>query len=159
MLVLGVDPGSRITGYGLVQKERNGLTCIHSGTIRMSGQTPLYERIHRIYHSMIDIMNRHRPDELAIEDVFFAKNVQSSLKIGHARGAVLIAAVECGIRIFEYSPMEIKKAVAGYGAAPKEQVRSMIRLMLKLSCEPPLDASDALATAICHLNWTRIKTA
>ncbi len=159
MLVLGVDPGSRVTGYGLVEKGRDGLTCIHSGTIGMSGQTPLYERIHHIYHSMIDIMDRHRPDELAIEDVFFAKNVQSSLKIGHARGAVLIAAVECGIRIFEYSPREIKKAVAGYGAAPKEQVRSVIRWMLKLNCEPPLDASDALATAICHLHWTRINTA
>lgn len=159
MLVLGVDPGSRVTGYGLVQKERDGLTCIQSGTISMSGQMPFHERIHRIYHSMVDIMNRHRPDELAIEDVFFAKNVQSSLKLGHARGAVLIAAVECGLRIFEYSPMEIKKAVAGYGSAPKEQVRSMIRWMLKLHCDPPLDASDALATAICHLNWLRIKIA
>jgi len=159
MLVLGVDPGSRVTGYGLVRKEGSELTCMHSGIITLSGQIPFYERIHRIYHSMIDIMNRHRPEELAIEDVFFAKNVQSSLKIGHARGAVLIAAVECGLRIFEYSPMEIKKAVAGYGSAPKEQVRSMIRWMLKLHCEPPLDASDALATAICHLNWTRIKIA
>jgi len=108
---------------------------------------------------MIDIMNRHRPEELAIEDVFFAKNVQSSLKIGHARGAVLIAAVECGLKIFEYSPMEIKKAVSGYGSASKEQVRSMIRWILKLHNEPPLDASDALATAVCHLNWTRIKIA
>jgi crossover junction endodeoxyribonuclease RuvC len=159
MLVLGVDPGSRVTGYGLVQKERSGLTCIHSGTISLSGQIPFYERIHRIYHSMVEIMNRDRPDELAIEDVFFSKNVQSALKIGHARGAVLIAAVECGLRIFEYSPMEIKKAVAGCGSAPKEQVRSMIRWMLKLRCDPPLDASDALATAICHLNWTRIKIA
>lgn len=159
MLVLGVDPGSRVTGYGLVQKGGGGLTCLHSGTINMSGETPFYERIHRIYHSMVDIMNRHHPDELAIEDVFFHKNVQSALKIGHARGAVLIAAVECGLRIFEYSPMEIKKAVAGYGSASKEQVRSMIRWMLKLSCDPPLDASDALATAICHLHWLRVKIA
>ena len=159
MLVLGVDPGSRVTGYGLVRKEGGGLTCMHSGIIAMSGQMPFYERIHRIYHSMIEIMNRHQPEELAIEDVFFAKNVQSSLKIGHARGAVLIAAVDCGLRIFEYSPMEIKKAVAGYGSASKEQVRSMIRWMLKLHNDPPLDASDALATAICHLNWTRIKIA
>src|SRR3989339_1844589 len=121
MLVLGVDPGSRVTGYGLVRKEGNCLTCMHSGTIAMSGQVPLYERIHRIYHSMVEIMNQHRPEELAIEDVFFAKNVQSSLKIGHARGAVLIAAVECGLRIFEYSPTEIKKAVSGYGSASKEQ--------------------------------------
>jgi crossover junction endodeoxyribonuclease RuvC len=104
---------------------------------------------------MLEIMNRYRPGEMAIEDVFFAKNVQSSLKIGHARGAVLIAAVQCGIRIFEYAPLEIKMSVVGYGRATKEQVRSMTRVILNLSTEPSLDASDALAAAICHLNWTR----
>jgi crossover junction endodeoxyribonuclease RuvC len=92
---------------------------------------------------------------MAVEDIFFHKNLQSSLKIGHARGAVLIAAVQCGIRIFEYSPLEIKKSVVGYGRATKEQVRSMIQIMLKLKNPPPLDASDALAAAVCHLNWIR----
>jgi crossover junction endodeoxyribonuclease RuvC len=159
MLVLGIDPGSRVTGFGLVERERTGLTCIRSGIISLSGEIPFYERIHRIYHSITEIMTQHRPDQLAIEDCFFAKNVKSSLKIGHARGAVLIAAVECGLEIFEYSPLEIKKAVAGYGSASKEQVRSMIRWMLKMTAEPPLDASDALATAICHLNWKRFDAA
>ena len=159
MLVLGVDPGSRVTGFGLVEKEGAGMRCIRSGIIRLPGEAPFYERIHRIYQTMTEIMERHRPDQLAIEDCFFAKNVKSSLKIGHARGAVLIAAVECGLQIFEYTPLEIKKAVAGYGSASKEQVRSMIRWMLKMQSEPPLDASDALATAICHLNWKRFSAA
>lgn len=159
MLVLGIDPGSRVTGFGLVERQGTGLCCIHTGVVSISAQIPFYERIHRIYHSMVELMSRHRPEELAIEDVFFAKNVKSTLKIGHARGAVLIAAVECGLRIFEYTPLEIKKAVAGYGSASKDQVRSMIRCMLKLQTDPPLDASDALATAICHLNWKRFKVA
>jgi len=155
MLVLGVDPGSRKTGYGLVEKKNNQMTCIHSGIISLSGSIPFYQRIHNIFQSMVDIMTRNRPQEMAIEDVFFAKNVKSALKIGHARGAVLIAAVQCGIKIFEYTPLEIKKSVVGYGRASKEQVRSMVQIILNLKTQPNLDTSDALATAICHLNWTR----
>jgi crossover junction endodeoxyribonuclease RuvC len=155
MLVLGVDPGSIVTGYGLVEKKNDQITCINAGTIASSSSIPFYERIHNIFRSMVEIMGRYSPDEMAIEDVFYAKNVKSSLKIGHARGAVLIAAVQCGIRIFEYSPLEIKKSVVGYGRASKEQVRFMARMILNLKTLPVLDASDALATAICHLNWTR----
>ena len=155
MLVLGVDPGSIVTGYGLVEKENNQLTCIHSGTISSSSNTPFYVRIYKIFQSMVEIMNQYRPTEMAIEDVFVAKNVKSSLKIGHARGAVLIAAVQCGIKIFEYTPLEIKKSVVGYGRASKEQVRAMAQVILKLKSEPDFDTSDALAAAICHLNWTR----
>ena len=155
MLVLGVDPGSRVTGYGLVEKKNNQMTCIHAGTIRSSGKIPFYQRIHKIFHSMTELMTSNRPQEVAIEDVFFAKNVKSALKLGHARGAVLIAAVECGIKIFEYTPLEIKKSVVGYGRATKEQVRSMAQVILNLKRIPDLDTSDALATAICHLNWTR----
>lgn len=104
---------------------------------------------------MVDIMVHYHPSEMAIEDVFFAKNVKSALKIGHARGAVLIAAVQSGIKIFEYSPLEIKQSVVGYGRATKEQVRSMVQVILKLETQPNTDTSDALATAICHLNWTK----
>jgi len=155
MLVLGVDPGSIVTGFGLVEKNNDQMTCIHAGNISSSNKIPFYERIHRIFQSMVEIMNRYQPEEMAIEDVFFAKNVKSALKIGHARGAVLIAAVQCGLKIFEYTPLEIKKSVVGYGRASKEQVRSMVQIMLKLKTQPNLDTSDALATAICHLNWTR----
>lgn len=156
MLVLGVDPGSRVTGYGLVEKRDRQLVCLQSGTVATSAQLPFHERIYEIFHAMSGIMERYGPGEMAVEDIFFHKNLQSSLKIGHARGAVLIAAVQCGIRIFEYSPLEIKKSVVGYGRATKEQVRAMIQIMLKLKNAPPLDASDALAAAVCHLNWSRL---
>jgi len=155
MLVLGVDPGSQTTGYGLVEKSKDTLTCIHSGRVSPSGKLPFYERIHHIFKAMTEVISRYRPEELAIEDVFYAKNIQSSLKLGHARGAVLIAAVQCSVRIFEYTPLEIKKSVVGYGRATKEQVRAMTQVILKLDVKPALDASDALAAAICHLNWSR----
>ena len=95
---------------------------------------------------------------MAIEDIFYAKNIQSSFKLGHARGAVLIAAVQCGVRIFEYTPLQIKKSVVGYGRASKEQVRSMVQVILKLKNIQGFDTSDALATAICHLNWSRFES-
>ena len=155
MLVLGVDPGSRVSGYGLVEKKNDQMSCVHAGTISSSSKIPFYERIYKIFHSVSEIMSFYRPQELALEDIFFAKNVKSALKIGHARGAVLIAAVQSGVKIFEYTPLEIKKSVVGYGRASKEQVRSMVQVILKLKTQPALDASDALATAICHLNWTR----
>jgi crossover junction endodeoxyribonuclease RuvC len=158
MLVLGVDPGSRVTGYGLVEKNGSQLVCVHSGTVSTSLRFPFYERINEIFQAMTGIMERYGPAEMAVEDMFFHKNLKSSLKIGHARGAVLIAGVQCGIRIFEYTPLEIKKSVVGYGRATKEQVRAMIQVMLKLKKPPVLDASDALATAVCHLNWTRLGT-
>jgi crossover junction endodeoxyribonuclease RuvC len=157
MLVLGVDPGSRVTGYGLVKKDHDRLICIDSGRIRLSGKTDFYERIYRIFQDMIEIMTHYRPREMAIEDLFYAKNIKSSLKLGHARGAVLIAAVQCGVRIFEYAPLQIKKSVVGYGAATKEQVRSMVKTILVLGDLPHLDTSDALAAAICHLNWARFE--
>ena len=158
MLVLGVDPGSRVTGYGLVEKKNDTLTCIHSGHIASSGKTPFYERIHKIFQTMVEVMSHYRPQEMAIEDLFYAKNIQSSLKLGHARGAVLIAAVQCGIQIFEYTPLEIKKAVVGYGRATKEQVRAMVRIILELKGNLNLDTSDALAATICHLNWSRFES-
>lgn len=155
MLVLGVDPGSRVTGYGLVEKDHNQMTCIQVGVINPPSKAPFFERIHYIFQTMHDIISEYKPRELAIEDIFFAKNIKSSLKLGHARGAVLIAAVESGLKIFEYSPLEIKKSTVGYGRASKEQVRSMVKVILNLKADPLLDASDALATAICHLNWKR----
>ncbi len=106
---------------------------------------------------MVKVMEEHRPEEMAIEDMFYAKNVQSSMKLGHARGAVLIAAVQCGLRIFEYTPLEIKKSVVGYGRASKEQVHSMVKTILRLKNILNLDVSDALAAAICHLNWSRFR--
>ena len=155
MLVIGVDPGSRVTGYGLVEKKSNLMTCLRAGTVVPLAQLPFWERIHSIFQNMSRIMEEYEPDEMAIEDVFYEKNVKSLLKLGHARGAILVAAVQCGVKIFEYTPLEIKKSVVGYGRATKEQVRAMAQVILKLKGKPALDATDALAAAICHLNWTR----
>lgn len=158
MLVLGVDPGSRITGYGLVEKKNNDITFIHSGLIKSHSKIPFYKRIHKIFQSMVEVISHYKPEEMAIEDLFYAKNIQSSLKLGHARGAALIAAVQCGIPIFEYTPLEIKKSVVGYGRADKEQVRSMVQMILRTKGDLALDASDALATAICHVNWSKFES-
>ncbi len=157
MLVLGVDPGSMVTGYGLVEKVDNRIICVKAGSISSGGKVPFYERIYKIFVSMTNIMQQYHPAEMAIEDLFFAKNVKSSLKLGHARGAALIAAAHCGIKIFEYTPLEIKKSIVGYGRATKEQVQSMVQMMLKLPSKLGPDTSDALAAAICHINWTRFE--
>ncbi|RLB23913.1 MAG: crossover junction endodeoxyribonuclease RuvC [Deltaproteobacteria bacterium] len=157
MIVLGVDPGSRTTGYGIIEKTRQSLTCVTFGHITPPSSASFYHRLHVIFLSMIKLMDEFKPGEMAVEEVFYAKNVKSSLKLGHARGAVMIAAVHCGVKIFEYSPLEIKKAVVGYGRATKDQVRSMVRMILKLSEDPGYDTSDALAAAICHANWTQFE--
>lgn len=157
MLVLGVDPGSNVTGYGLIDQERHDrLSCIHAGHIHPPANAPFYVRIHQIFQTMCEIMTRYSPSQVAIEDIFYAKNVKSSLKLGHARGAVLIAAAQSRVPIFEYSPLEIKKAVVGYGRASKEQVRSMVRIILGLTTEPSLDTADALAVAVCHVHSSRL---
>jgi crossover junction endodeoxyribonuclease RuvC len=144
MRVLGVDPGSRVTGYGLIEKRPGGIVCVDWGQVRPPPDMPFYDRIHHIFLSMIEIMHRHGPQEMAIEDIFYAKNAKSSLKLGHAR---------------EYSPLEIKKALVGYGRGSKEQVRRMVQVMLNIKALPGLDTSDALATAICHANWKRYEPA
>lgn len=154
MLVLGVDPGSRTTGWGIIEKGNNGkLTCLRYGRISPPGSTPFFRRIHDMYRCMMEVMERYRPREMAIEEVFYAKNAKSSLKLGHARGAILIPAVQFGVQIFEYSPLQIKKSAVGYGRATKEQVRAMVQVMLNLKDRLPSDTSDALAVAICHINW------
>lgn len=155
MIVLGVDPGSLTTGYGLIERKGEKLICLASGEMTFRKDILFCERIHGIFRGMVELMRRFQPAEMAIEDVFFSKNAKSSLKLGHARGAALVAAVECGVRIFEYSPLEIKKAVVGFGGAGKEQVQSMVRRILGQEVSGGLDASDALAVAICHLNWNR----
>lgn len=155
MIVLGVDPGSRITGYGLLQKKNNVIKSIASGTIESPGSVPFYDRIFKIFTCMVDIMEQYKPDEMAIEDIFFAKNVKSSMKLGHARGAALIAAVKCNVQIYEYTPLEIKQSVVGYGRATKDQVRDMVQMILNLPSKLGPDTSDAIAAGICHLNWTR----
>jgi crossover junction endodeoxyribonuclease RuvC len=157
MLVLGVDPGSLTTGYGLVEKRENTLIYIESGKISFPNALPFSERIHKIFVYLLEVIQTYHPEEMSIEDIFFAKNVKSALKIGHARGAALIAAIQGGLTVFEYTPLQIKQSVVGYGRATKEQVRSMVKLILKIDTQFSLDISDALAIAICHHNWVRFE--
>ena len=158
MLVLGIDPGSLTTGYGLVEKKDNRLIYVEAGKISFSYSLPFSERIYKIYKSLLEVIQTYHPEEVSIEDIFFAKNVKSALKIGHARGAALIAPIQRGLKVFEYTPLQIKQSVVGYGRATKEQVRSMVTLILKLDNQKfSLDTSDALAIAICHHNWVRFE--
>ncbi len=158
MRVLGVDPGSRITGYGLLEEKNRQICFLDAGLIRPPDKMPFPRRIHIIFQGISEILDRFAPDAVAVEDLFYAKNARSSLKLGHARGAALVAAGQSDVSVFEYTPLEIKKSVVGYGRADKEQVRSMVGIMLRLKQQVPLDASDALATAICHINSWRLRT-
>lgn len=159
MLVLGVDPGSRVTGFGLVEKRGNKLACVHAGIIRPEKEVCFQEKLHLLFQSLVDIIQEYRPNEMAIEDIFYAKNVKSALKLGHARGALLIAAAHCGVGIFEYTPLEIKKSVVGYGRGTKEQVQYMMKMILGIRGDLHLDTTDALAAAVCHLNGAPFRAA
>ena len=155
--VLGVDPGSRITGYGLLEEKNRRISFIEAGLIKPPEKLPFARKIHRIFQGTVELLERFGPDAMAVEDLFYAKNARSSLKLGHARGAILAAAGQHDISVFEYTPLEIKKSVVGYGRADKEQVRSMVNAILGLKKQVPIDASDALATAICHVNSSRLR--
>ena len=155
MVVLGVDPGSRVTGYGLVRTEGSRLCCLEYGGIAVAGgsqTTDLSGRLKQIYDQLSLILDQYSPAAMAVEDVFFAVNAKSALKLGHARGVVLLLAAQFDVPLIEYSPTAVKKAVVGYGRADKGQIQSMVRTLLNLKREPqPHDAADALAVALCHI--------
>lgn len=152
---MGVDPGSRVTGYGVVAMEGNRLRCVDFGVIRppsSSTSTTIAFRLKYIFHALTALIRRHAPEVVAVENVFYATNVRSALTLGHVRGVVLLAAENEEKRITEFSPLEIKQAVVGYGRADKQQVQLMVRTLLGLDEIPePNDAADALAIAICEL--------
>lgn len=153
MRVLGVDCGSEATGYGLIESDGRRHRPLAVGTVRSNARTPFPERLNRIHQTLTALMVEHRPDCVAIEDVFYARNVRSALKLGHVRGVVMQAAAAQGISVAEYAPLAVKSAVTGYGRAEKQQVLHMVKILLNLSDDPDsLDASDALAVAICHIH-------
>ncbi len=153
-LVLGIDPGTATTGYGLVCDQPDGsLRMVDYGTILTPAGEPAHQRLAMLYQRMKEILLLHRPDSVAVEKLFFQKNVSTALAVGQARGVVLLSIAEAGLDVFEYTPNEVKQAVAGYGAAQKRQVQEMVRILLALQEFPrPDDAADALAIAITHLN-------
>lgn len=153
MLVLGIDPGTAITGYGLVREENGQLACEDMGCVLTRSELPLATRLLQIYDELREIIERDKPDCAAIEQLFFNVNAKSALAVGHARGVALLACAKAGIPVAEYTPLQVKMAVAGYGRADKKQVQSMVKLLLALDQEPkPDDVADALAIAICHLS-------
>lgn len=149
---IGIDPGSRYTGYGVVEGDGNRLQHIFNGTVCMPGNLAFPERLKMIYEELTVVIQDCRPNCMAIEDIFFAKNVKSALKLGQARGAAIMAGLNSGLPIYEYSALQIKQAVVGYGKASKEQVVQMIQYLFRLRGPLNSNAADALATAICHLN-------
>jgi crossover junction endodeoxyribonuclease RuvC len=150
VVVLGIDPGTAVTGYGIVRKEgRNPLTLIECGVIRTKPRDALPQRLSEIHDGVVELIRRHKPTVLSIEDIFYARNVRTTVVLGHARGVILLAAAHAGMEIHEYPPAEIKKAVAGTGAATKLQIQFMVTRLLRLKSAPqPNDAADGVAAAL-----------
>ncbi len=151
MRILGIDPGSDTTGYGIIESDGTTHTSVLFGAIKTRSRSPFPERLLRIYRGLTDVLAREQAQAMAIEEVFYAANVQSALRLGHARGVALLVAAQHGLPVYEYSPLEIKSAIVGYGRAEKDQIQGMVRFLLRLPESPtPNDAADALAVAICH---------
>jgi crossover junction endodeoxyribonuclease RuvC len=152
MIVLGVDPGTLITGYGIIENRNGKLKVLLSGAVRNRSIVPMPERLKNIYLNLSSVIEKYRPDQFAIETAFYGKNAQSALKLGHARGVAMLTAVTCDIPTHEYSPREVKKAVVGNGSASKEQVQYMIKTLLHIKETPKYyDITDALAVALCYI--------
>ncbi len=157
MRVLGIDPGSAATGYGLVEAQEGGLHAVACGVIAPPARLSFPRKLLHIYRELQALLIRLQPDCAAVEAVFFARNVQSALRLGQARGVALLALAEAAIEMHEYSALEVKQAVTSYGQAQKSQVQQMVRLLLGLREVPePADAADALAVAICHCHAARL---
>ena len=155
--VIGIDPGTAITGYGIIREEPSGgLTWVTHGVVTTPSTWKEPRRLLHLYRTLLGIIQENEPDCCAVEQLFFQKNVKTAIKVGQGRGAALIAAAETGLTIEEYTPLAIKQAVVGYGSADKNQVQQMVKMLLNLKDIPkPDDAADALAVGICHLHSTR----
>ncbi len=155
MRILGIDPGSHITGYGVIFKEGNYLKQITYGEIKPKKGANLSDVLIEIYQRLSEVVTKTDPQSIALENIFYGKNVRSLIKQAQVRGVAIFSGADKGIPIYEYSPLEIKKAVVGYGRAEKRQVQAMVKAILKLPTLPPADAADALAAAICHANYSK----
>lgn len=158
MVVIGVDPGTATTGYGLVRENPDGsLSLVDYGAILTAAGLPMPQRLLELYRQLRDILLLHRPASGAVEKLFFHRNVTTAISVGQGRGVALLALAEAGLPVAEYTPLQVKQAVAGYGGADKNQVQQMVRALLDLESIPtPDDAADALAIAICHLHSSKV---
>ena len=155
-IVLGIDPGSRVTGYGVIEtvpeEVVSALRYVASGCIRTDPRATLPDKLEEIFSGITEIVEEFEPDEVAVEKIFMARSADSALKLGHARGVAIVAAVKQGRPVFEYEARKIKQAVVGTGSAAKSQVQHMVQILLRLPEIPQADAADAMATAVCHIN-------
>lgn len=152
MRILGIDPGTRLVGWGILDKKGGRVRVLDYGVIRVRDADKLPERLLGIYQGLVALMKRVKPDTVVVEDVFYARDVRSTIKLGEARGLALLCAAQKNIPVFEYTPAEVKKSVTGNGRADKTQVQAMVRRILALAETPPPDAADALALTLCHLH-------
>jgi crossover junction endodeoxyribonuclease RuvC len=158
MLVLGIDPGTALCGYGLVRTEKDDLSLVAYGAISTPAKLPLPPRLLQIYTSLSSLTAGNHPEAVAVEKLFFAKNARTALAVGHARGVALLVAAQANLPVFEYTPNEVKQAIVGYGGADKHQIQQMVRMLLHLDFVPePDDAADAIALAICHLHTEHLR--
>ena len=159
-VVIGVDPGTQRTGYGVIAEQEGRPVALDWGVIAPRPSLPLPDKLQTIYTALQACLETHHPDILAVEELFFAKNVRSAVTLAHARGVTLLVAAVGGVEVVEYSPLEIKQAVVGYGRADKRQVQAMVQVLLNLRGPTPAeDAADALAIALCHLHGRRLRSA
>lgn len=149
-IIIGIDPGSRITGYGVIRQHKYNLEYLTCGVIKVFTKASFADRLEEIHRGITEVINKYQPQEMAIEDIFVAINPRSALKLGHARGVLLLAGKLAGLAIHEYTPRTVKQTVTGYGHAEKTQMQQAVRVLLKLSAVPGQDAADALGIAICH---------
>lgn len=157
MIILGIDPGTITTGFGLIENEEETLTLVEYGAIAAPPRSPIGERLSFIYGRLVEIISQHHPDVLAIEQPFVGKNVKSALAVGRSQAIAILAAAARGMPVYEYTPAQVKQRVSNYGGGSKEQVQQMVRLQLELVETPePDDAADALAVALCHISETRL---
>ncbi|WP_299024797.1 crossover junction endodeoxyribonuclease RuvC [uncultured Thermanaerothrix sp.] len=156
MMVVGIDPGTATTGYGIVQDKGRSLEAVTYGVVTTAPFLPLEQRLAQLFDELSALIQRFKPESAAVEQLFFQRNVRTAMAVGQARGVALLALAKAGLSVGEYSPLQVKQAVTGYGGADKNQVQQMVRLLLNLSEIPrPDDAADALAIAICHLHHLR----
>lgn len=157
MRVLGIDPGTLVFGYGIVDEGEEGITLVDCGVLALSARIPVEKRLCSLYHHLNQIIDRYQPDEVAVEEPFVARNARTALAVGRAQAIAMLAAANQGLPIYRYSPTRVKGQVTSYGGSSKEQVQEMVKIQLGLvQFSYPEDAADALAIAICHLRKTRL---
>ncbi|MBW2253039.1 MAG: crossover junction endodeoxyribonuclease RuvC [Deltaproteobacteria bacterium] len=159
MVVFGIDPGSSVTGFGIIEQRRGRLHYVDSGFIRTSAGLPLADRLVAIHDGLLEALRAHEPDAVAIEAIFRHRSSESALRLGHARGVALLAARQCGYVPFEYNPMTVKKSVGAHGRADKKAVANMVQMLLGTTVKGPADVTDALAIAITHCSHARFPLA